>query len=153
MSPDWKAKPPSDDAGYLDRLSRSLFTAGLSWGMVEKKWPNFRKSFQGFDVKVVAKFGERDVTRLMKDTGIVRNERKVRATIYNAKQFLLIREEHGSFRKYLDSFAKDEKAALDAISERFQHVGPSTARMFMWSVAYPLTPTAEEKKWLSGHNA
>ena len=49
-------------------------------------------------------------------------------------------------------FADDEKSLQEDLQQRFQHLGPSTARMFLWSVAYPLTPNAEEKKWMTSHN-
>ncbi|MBI3859830.1 MAG: DNA-3-methyladenine glycosylase I [Thaumarchaeota archaeon] len=152
MSPKWNTKPPSDDSGYFDQLSRSLFTAGLNWGMIEKKWPNFRKAFLGFDPQKVSGFVERDINRLMEDEGIVRNEKKVRATVSNAKQFLRIRKEHGSFKKYIDSFGREEDKLQEALREHFEHVGPSTARTFLWSVGYKLTPNAEEKKWMASHH-
>ncbi|MDV3293915.1 MAG: DNA-3-methyladenine glycosylase I [Nitrososphaerales archaeon] len=90
-------------------MSKSVFTAGLNWGMVEKKWPSFRKVFRDFALAKVSKLKERDVKRLMKDASIVRNERKIRATISNAGQFLALGNEFGSFNRYLASFGKDEK--------------------------------------------
>ena len=147
----WKVAPPKDDAGYFDKMSRSLFTAGLSWTMVEKKWPNFQKAFAAFSPEKVAKMTQKNVRSLMSNDGIVKNERKIRATIHNANEFLKLRKEFGSFRGYLDSMGKDESRLQSDLQERFQHVGPSTARMFLWSVGHKLTPTTEEKKWMA-HN-
>jgi len=87
----------------------------------------------------------------MNDAGIVRNERKIRATVYNAGEFLKLQKQCGSFRKYLDGFEKDEERLMSDLRERFQHLGVSTARTFLWSVGYPLTPNSEEKKWMAGH--
>ncbi len=151
MSPSWKARPPKDDAGYFELMTKSLFTAGLAWGMIERKWPGFRKAFSRFSLAKVSKLGERDVRRLMGDTQIVRNERKIRATVHNAGQFLSLKSEFGSFKGYLNSFGKDEKRLQFDLQERFEHLGASTTRMFLWSVGYPLTPNAEEKKWMAGH--
>jgi len=147
----WGAKPPKSDAEYFERMTRAIFTAGLNWRMIEKKWPNFRKAFSGFTLPQVAKFSEKNVRTLLNDEGIVRNEKKIRATIHNAEQVLALKKEFGSFRDYLGSFGKKEEQLQEDLQTRFQHVGPSTARMFLWSVAHPLTPNAEEKKWMSSH--
>ncbi len=87
----------------------------------------------------------------MKDEGIVRNEKKIQATVQNAGEFLKLEREFGSFPAYLESFRKDEERFQADLQEKFQHMGPSTARTFLWSVGYKLTPNAEEKKWMAGH--
>jgi 3-methyladenine DNA glycosylase Tag len=140
---------PKDDADYFERMSRTLFSAGLSWEMVDKKWPNFRKAFVAFSPEKVAKMTEKDVKSLMGDAGIVRNEKKIRATIHNAGEFANLRKEFGSFKEYVASFGKDEDRLQEDLQERFQHVGGATARMFLWSAGYKLTPNAEEKKWMA----
>jgi DNA-3-methyladenine glycosylase I len=149
MPPSWKVTLPKDDSEYFERMSRAILTAGLNWSMVEKKWPNFRKAFAGFSPEKVAKLTEKDVKALMGDDGIVRNERKIRATIHNAGEFVSLRKEFGSFKGYVASFGKDEGRLQEDLQEKFKHVGGSTARMFLWSVGYDLTPTAEEKKWMA----
>jgi DNA-3-methyladenine glycosylase I len=101
MPPVSRVTPPKDDADYFERMSRALFTAGLNWAMIEKKWPNFRKAFAAFSPEKVAKMTEKDVKALMGDTGIVRNERKIRATIHNAGEFASLKKEFGSFKGYL----------------------------------------------------
>ncbi len=151
MSPAWKVKPPKDDGEYFERMTKSLFTAGLNWTVVDKKWPNFQKAFASFSPVKVARYSPKDVKELMTDAGIVRNERKIMATVHNAGEFLKLQKEFSSFRKYLDSFEKDEDRLLSDLQERFQHLGMSTARTFLWSVGYALTPNREEKKWMAGH--
>ena len=144
--------PPKDDADYFGRMHKAIFSAGLSWAMVEKKWPNFTKPFEDFHPERIAKFTQTDVKRLMNDQGIIRNEQKIRAVVYNAKEFVRLHSEFGSFGKYVGSFGKDEERLLGDLQARFHHLGPSSARMFLWSVGYPLTPTAEEKKWMASHD-
>ncbi|TMI59660.1 hypothetical protein E6H12_11440 [Candidatus Bathyarchaeota archaeon] len=151
MSPTWNAKPPKNDDEYFERMTRSLFTAGLNWKVIENKWPNFQKAFAGFSISKVSRFSDKDVKKLMTDTGIVRNEKKIQATVHNAGEFLKLEKDFGSFQKYLNTFGKDEDRMLEAVQERFQHVGPSTARTFLWASGCELTPTREEKKWMSGH--
>lgn len=152
MSPGWKVTPPKNDAEYFDRMSKTIFTAGLNWRMVENKWPNFRKAFDGFTPAKVAAYSEKQVNALMKDTGIIRNEKKIRATVHNAQQMLMLKKEYGSFKGFVESFGKDEEKLESQIQKTFQHVGPSTARMFLWSVGYPLKPNKEEKSWMKGHH-
>jgi 3-methyladenine DNA glycosylase Tag len=88
---------------------------------------------------------------LMGNAGIVRNEKKIRATIHNAGEFLKLQKEFGSVKKYIDSYGKDEERLQTDVQGRFQHVGPSTARTFLWSSGCQLTPNKEEKKWMAGH--
>lgn len=151
MSPSWNTKPPKNDDEYFERMTRTVFTAGLNWQMIDKKWPNFQKAFGDFSIPKVAKFTAKDTKRLLADASIVRNEKKILATVHNAGEFLKLEKEFGSFQKYLDSFGSDEERMQEAVAERFQHVGPSTARMFLWSSGCELTPTKEEKKWIAGH--
>ena len=150
MSP-WKATPPKDDRGYFEKMTTHLFSAGLNWKVVENKRAGFDRAFSSFSPEKVAKFTERDVKRLMEDAEIVRNEKKIRATIHNAAQFLELEREHGSFNQYLRQFGKSEEKLQKDLQERFHHMGPATARMFLWSVGYPLKPNSEEKKWMASH--
>jgi len=149
MPPGRKVTPPKDDSEYFERMSRTLFTAGLNWSTVEKKWPNFRKAFAAFSPEKVSKMTERDVKSLMGDEGIVRNERKIKATVHNAAEFVRLKKEFGSFKGYIESFGRDEVRLQEDLQEKFEHVGGSTARMFLWSVGYKLTPTSEEQEWLA----
>jgi DNA-3-methyladenine glycosylase I len=151
MAPGWRTAPPKDDSDYFDMMSRAIFTAGLNWRMVENKWPNFRRAFGGFSPAKVAKFTDRDVRALMKDPGIVRNEKKIWATVQNANTILDLEREYGSMKEFIDSFGKKEKGLLEELQRRFKFMGPSTARMFLWMVGYPLTPTKEERMWMKSH--
>lgn len=128
-------KPPNADI-YFENMSRVIFLAGLSWGMIDKKWPNFKKAFKNFSIDEVAKFNEKDLERLANDAGIVRNRAKIAATIDNAKQFQNIRRAFGTFRSYLDSLDKSNNYALviKELGRQFSRIGPSSARIFLYSV-------------------
>ena len=149
--PGWNAKTPADDSGYFDLLSKAIFTAGLNWKMVENKWPDFRRAFGNFSPPWVANLTEKDVRALMDDTKIVRNEKKIRATVENAHVMLDLKKEHGSFKEYIGSFGKKEKLLLEDLQRRFSYLGPSSARMFLYMANYPLTPTREERMWMKAH--
>jgi DNA-3-methyladenine glycosylase I len=96
--------PVHDDDKLFEFLVLESFQAGLSWLTVLKKRDNFRKAFAGFDAKKVAKFNAEKIEQLMQDAGIIRNRLKIEATINNAKCFLAIQKEFGSFDKYVWSF-------------------------------------------------
>jgi DNA-3-methyladenine glycosylase I len=96
--------PVHDDRKLFEFLILEGAQAGLSWTTILNKRENYRKAFDGFRAEKIARYGARDVKRLLADTGIVRNRLKIAATIQNAKGFLAVREEFGSFDVYLWSF-------------------------------------------------
>jgi len=87
--------PVRDERGMFERISLEAFQSGLSWATILRKRPGFRAAFDGFDPDAVAGYGEDDVTRLMGDAGIVRNLRKIHATITNARATVALRDEGG----------------------------------------------------------
>jgi DNA-3-methyladenine glycosylase I len=97
--------PLHDDVAWFEALILDGAQAGLSWDTILRKRENYRKAFKGFDPVKVAKFGERDVARLLADEGIVRNRLKVASAITNAKSFLAVQKEFGSFDAYIWKFA------------------------------------------------
>src|SRR5438067_12627766 len=92
--PGWKAVPPKDDHGYLDLMSRAIFSAGVNWRMIEKKWPHFRKAFRDFSPERVARLSERDLRALLQDAGIVRDEMRILATVETARTILDVSKWH-----------------------------------------------------------
>ena len=96
--------PLHDDRKLFEFLILEGAQAGLSWITILKKRENYRKAFDGFRAEKIARYGARDVKRLLADAGIVRNRLKIAATITNAKAFLQLREEMDSFDAYLWSF-------------------------------------------------
>ena len=96
--------PLHNDKKLFEFLILEGFQAGLSWRTVLHKRENFRKAFDKFDFKKVAKYDKRKVNSLLKDAGIIRNKLKIESAIANAKAFLLVRKEFGTFDKYIWSF-------------------------------------------------
>lgn len=96
--------PEHDDRKLFEMLILEGFQAGLSWITILRKRENFRKAFSGWDWEKIARYTEKDVARLMADSGIVRNRRKIEAAIKNARAFIGIREEFGTFDKYIWRF-------------------------------------------------
>jgi DNA-3-methyladenine glycosylase I len=86
-------RPVTDERGLLERLCLEGFQSGLSWLTILRKRENFRSAFAGFDPEAVAKFGNRDITRLLKDAGIVRHRGKIEAAIANARGTLALRDQ------------------------------------------------------------
>ena len=132
----YRGRRPPTDAAYFENLTRCIFQAGLSWRTVTNKWPNFKKAFKDFDIENVASYGAEDINRLMGDEGIIRNQRKILATIHNAREFERIATEHGSFQRWLDGLDKTDNytGAVRRIVSHFKHVGETTARIFLYTV-------------------
>jgi len=143
--------PVRDERGLFERLSLEAFQSGLSWATILRKRPAFRVAFDDFDPDRVAAYDEGDVARLMGDAGIVRNRRKIEATITNARATRALREEGGlvelvwSFRPastpapetYADvpSTSRESVALAKALRGKgFAFVGPTTMFALMEAV-------------------
>jgi len=100
--------PLHDDRKIFEFLVLEGMQAGLSWTLILNKRENFRRAFRGFDPAKVARFGARDVERLLGDAGIVRNRLKILGAINNAKRFLEVQKEFGSFDRYIWGFVGGE---------------------------------------------
>lgn len=109
---EWGREVKSDKKMF-EFLTLESAQAGLSWITILKRRDNYKKAFAGFDVKKVAAFTQRDVERLMKNEGIIRNRLKINAAISNAKEFIKIQKEYGSFRAYLKSFLPGGKPVIN----------------------------------------
>jgi DNA-3-methyladenine glycosylase I len=123
-------RPVRDERGLYERLCLEGFQSGLSWLTILRKRENFRAAFAGFDPDAVARFGDRDVERLLGDAGIVRHRGKIEAAIANARGVLVLRETgtplHELMWEYRDTTqSKELSKRLKAAGFRF--VGPTTA--------------------------
>ncbi len=126
---------PADNNGYFEQITKAVFQAGFSWQVVNNKWPSFQRAFDGFDIDRVAAYTPEDVDRLLGDPGIVRNGRKIEATIANAIQFQVIRREFGSFAKYLRSLdGLPYRERQRVLSKRFKNLGRTGVFVFLWCV-------------------
>nr|BFF38741.1 DNA-3-methyladenine glycosylase I [Tenacibaculum mesophilum] len=100
--------PVYDDDKLFEFLILETFQAGLSWITVLKKRENFRKAFDNFDYKKIAKYSEDKYEELLQDAGIIRNKLKIKATITNAQAFMKVQEEFGTFSKYIWAFTNGQ---------------------------------------------
>jgi DNA-3-methyladenine glycosylase I len=133
---------PLDDDDLFRRLMLEVSQAGLSFDIVLKKKDGIYKAFNKIDK--VAKFNEKDIERLMQDSGIVRNRLKILAAIYNAQKIKHLQKTHGSFRAWLDMHhprTKDEWVAL--FKKDFKFTGGEIINEFMMSIGY--LPGAHDK--------
>ena len=146
--------PVHDDRKLFEFLILEGAQAGLSWSIVLKKRKNYRKAFDNFDPKKIAKYTKKDIKRLLADSGIIRNRLKITATINNAKKFLDVQKEFGSFDKYIWQFVnyKMIRKAFKTLSELpartkesdamskdlrkrgFKFIGPTICYAFMQAV-------------------
>ncbi len=136
--------PVHDDVRLFEKLSLEGFQAGLSWITILRKRERFREVFAGFDPAQVARFGARDVTRLLKDEGIVRHRGKIEAVVNNARLYGALRAEWGSLasfiwhhrpaesghrrtRESIPAMTDESKALSAALKSRgWRFVGPTT---------------------------
>jgi DNA-3-methyladenine glycosylase I len=146
--------PLHDDRALFEFLILEGAQAGLSWETVLKKRDNYRRAFDGFDAGKIAGYGQAKVSKLLADPGIIRNRLKIGAAIQNARAFLQVREEFGSFDRYLWGFVggtpkKNKFRALKEIPARtpesdalskdllrrgFKFAGPTICYAFMQAV-------------------
>jgi len=96
--------PLHDDRKLFEMLILEGAQAGLSWITILKRREGYRRAFDGFDPAVVASYGEEKMASLLQDTGIIRNRQKVRSAVNNARRFLEVQAEYGSFDAYIWSF-------------------------------------------------
>lgn len=143
--PDWwyRGKCPPNDNAYFENLCRVIFQTGLNWHVVEKKWQGIKKAFFDFNVEMIAHFGDSDVERLLNNPDIIRNRYKIRAIIENAKKFLELDNQYGSFKDYLDSLDKSNnyQKVIQDLSDKLERVGPTTATLFLYSVGENINPS------------
>jgi len=133
MAEEPKQITPKGLADYLSVLTKSVFQSGISWKVVEAKWAGTREAFGGFDPEHVADLTPRDVDELAKDTRLIRNRRKIEATVENAATMLELDREHGGFRRYLRSFGSYDELQTDLV-KRFKFMGPMGAFHFLYVV-------------------
>ena len=129
--------PLHDDNLLFERLILEINQAGLSWITILKKADHFRKAYHGFEIARVAKYGEKDVNRLLADAGIIRNRLKVNAAIVNAKKILDLQKECGSFEGWLDMhhpLSKEEWTKL--FKKNFVFTGGEIVNEFLMSTGY-----------------
>lgn len=138
---------PGNDKGYFEEMTRAVFRSGMKWDVVDNKWPGFKKAFANFSIQKVAQFDDPDLERLMNDANIIRNHRKVAATLANAREFLKIKLEYGSFAQYLKTEAgPGEEALCKDLSRRFAFMGGSTCLFFLRAVGETMPQMMQKRQ-------
>lgn len=129
--------PLKEDNLLFERFILEINQAGLSWITILKKAENFHKAYQGFNIEKVAKYGEKDVARLLADPGIIRNRLKVNAAIVNAQKIKELQKENGSFKAWLDAnchLSKEEWVKL--FKKTFVFTGGEIVNEFLMSTGF-----------------
>ena len=124
---------PRSLGDYLEVMSKAVFQTGISWQVVEKKWPGIREAFDGFQPLAVASLDGRRMEKLAQDARVIRNRRKLEAIVDNARQMVELEEQYGSFRKYLRSHGGFEETVTD-LRKRFKFLGDMGAFYFLYVV-------------------
>ena len=129
--------PIDSDNELFGRLILEINQAGLSWTTILNKQENFRKAYDGFDIKTIANYGEKDIKRLLGDAGIIRNKLKINAAIHNANQIVELQKKYGSFKKWLDANHPMELADwVKLFKKTFKFTGGEITNEFLTSTGY-----------------
>jgi 3-methyladenine DNA glycosylase Tag len=121
---------------HLAIVTRAVFQAGLSWAMLDAKWPLFEAAFERFAVAKVAAYGERDVDRIVAVPGMIRSRKKIEATVRNARALQELAREFGSVRAYQTSAPYD--ALRRDIAKRFAYMGDLNAYYWLLRSGAPV---------------
>jgi DNA-3-methyladenine glycosylase I len=146
--------PLHDDLRLFEFMVLDCFQAGLSWRTVLHKRENFRTAFDNFDPRLIAGYDQEKINSLLQDKGIVRNKAKINGTLQNAKSFLLVQEEFGSFDSYIWKFTNgqtifnkwenlgqipsrsslSDRMSADLVKRGFKFVGSTICYSFMQAI-------------------
>ena len=140
-SPPEQIKPASLD-DYLEVMSKAVFQSGMSWKVVESKWPTTREAFFNFDIQKVANLDDKDIDELTQDTRVIRNYRKLNAIVSNAQRMIALDDEYQGFKNYLRS-RDDFDGTLTAIRKDFKFMGPTGIYYFLYVVGEQVPPHEE----------
>ncbi len=131
---------PATDAPYLESATRISFMGGLNYKVVNNKWDRFRERFHDFDVARVAGFSPADLESMGEDAGLIRNARKLAATVDNAETMMALAEEHGSFDAYVEALHSERgmEGAAKELARQFKFISVNGARFWMWSMGFDI---------------
>ncbi len=133
---------PTSVSDYLEIMTKAVFQSGISWRVVEAKWPGIKEAFKDFDTDVVAGFSEPELDELAQDTRVIRNRRKLSAIVSNAQRMVELDEEHGGFQKYLRS-RPDFSSTIQDIRKQFKFMGDTGTYFFLYVVGEEVPPHDE----------
>jgi Methyladenine glycosylase len=133
---------PRSLGDYLEVMTKAVFQSGMSWQVVESKWPGFQKAFKGFDPAKVSRLTPKGIDKILKDPAVIRNQRKILATVDNAETLLELDREHGGFKKYLRSHG-DYWDLADDLKRQFSFLGDFGVYYFLYVVGEKVPPYEE----------
>lgn len=129
--------PLADDDALFERFVLEINQAGLSWELMLKRRHSFRRAYDGFSVAKVARYGRRDVKRLLADSGVIRNRLKIEAAIANARVIETLAARHGSFAGWIESnHPRDKPEWVKLFRKTFRFAGPEIVGEFLMSIGY-----------------
>ncbi len=144
--PEEKGAPPQvqveslDD--YLEVMSKAVFQSGMSWQVVNAKWPDTNDAFHGFQIGRVASLTDEELDELAQDRRVIRNRRKLAAIAYNAQRIIDLDAEHGDFRSYLRFHGDFYDVAKD-LKKQFKFLGDTGCYFFLYVIGEPVPPHDE----------
>lgn len=136
MVPGWnplEGRQARTDDEFFELLSAAVFQARFRPAIVRQRWPSIRAAFAGFDLEEVASWPDERVADLLEAEGMIRNPKKIRATLRNARDLLVIGQNHGSVRAWLEGLG-DEEAQVRAIDAWAHYVGAPSIRWFVRAI-------------------
>ncbi|NVM18660.1 MAG: DNA-3-methyladenine glycosylase I [Candidatus Lokiarchaeota archaeon] len=134
-------RKPVDEKGYFEILSKAVFNAGFSYQVVNTKWECIKEVFEEFDPEIISNWTIDEISNALESPKIIRNAKKVKAIVSNAKIFLEIIKKQGSFEDYLKSFReKSYEEKQQIIAKKFKWLGPTGAHFFLWSIGEKVPP-------------
>ncbi|MBM4435640.1 MAG: DNA-3-methyladenine glycosylase I [Actinobacteria bacterium] len=135
----WGERPASDDA-YFERMMLEVFHAGLNWKLVWNKRDGIRAAFRDFNIRKLANLTPREIDGLLADPRIIRNRKKIEATVTNARTILDLQDEHGSFAAFLNALPAGEGPKLAVLKRTFKFLGPGVGRSFLHAAGLEPAP-------------
>ena len=132
---------PKNEKGYFEILSKAVFNAGFSYQVVNAKWEGTKEIFEEFDPKILSIWTVDEISSALESPKIIRNAKKVKAIISNAKIFLELVEQYHSFEDFLKSFrTKPYEEKQKILAKYFKWLGPTGAHFFLWSIGEDVPP-------------
>lgn len=130
---------PKSDSEYFENLVRAVFVVGFSRKVVDDKWEGFREVFDNFDFHKVAKWGQADILDAVERPEIIRNLKKIEATVHNAQIIEDVLKEHESFHSYIRSMDDlDFDTRVKKLSKPFKWLGPTATKIFLYTSGEPV---------------
>jgi 3-methyladenine DNA glycosylase Tag len=139
---------PESDAPYLESATRIMFMGGLNHKVVDNKWARFRERFHDFELADVCELSPADLEEFGQDAQLIRNARKLSATVDNAHVMAELAEAHGSFDAYVEALLREKgiDGAAKALAKQFQFISENGARFWMWSTGHDIGDFGAESR-------